>query len=844
MLIPILAAASALAFQQPPPPPPPRQSRPTVVRDSTPPDTTKNRDAGRRLPVTAAVLATAFKDAETRVLFEKARRARLEQDSAIKSYDAIARQRMSVNLGIGSRGREHLFFRRESAARVQWQQDVGALVDVTGARAGIPMAPRASELESALGDLSFISPIPYYPGAESLWIVDESSARVEANDRSIVNPLTVGAEAYYTYAIADSVSFTLQTGTKIRLREIEVRPRQPKWNLAVGSFWFDDDGRLVKCAYRLSVPLDVWEMVAEEDSSDVPPKIVQGLISPMRMQITGIAIEYSLMQGRFWLPRMRSMTGDAMFVFARVPMSVEQRFEYRSVNSPVIGDQVAAKLAGLPKNDSISAARRDSTRQADSLRKAMIDSMTPERRAEFQDSVRHQRDSVQTVRRQRSDSLRRIREASYAAVADSLERGLPVVGAQLFDRFEAKCDSTGMSTRYMRRFATRMPMAVRVPCNIGQLINSPDLPPSIYDKSDELFGTSDRDEMIKEALSLADQAPLALSSSALPRPSYTWGLPMTRFNRIEGLSTGIAMDQQLGAGLSTGGAVRFGLADRDPNVELNVKRSNLTKTIGIGGYHRLSVANDWGNPLSFGSSFSALMFGKDEGFYYRTTGGDVSWTRGVDSKVEWRAFAEKESQVSVNTQMALFHSSGADTFPANIATREGVYYGSSLHLVHNHGADPRGLRTFSEARLEGAYSDSAYGRAMGELNLSHGTPFRTMLGLTLSGGTSIGALPPQRRWYLGGTHTVRGQSADTAQSGNAYWLTRMEFARDYRTHRSSVFGDLGWAGSRDDFMKIGRPLSGIGYGESMLDGILRVDLSRGLHPRKQWRFDVYLEARF
>ena len=238
------------------------------------------------------------------------------------------------------------------------------------------------------------------------------------------------------------------------------------------------------------------------------------------------------------------------------------------------------------------------------------------------------------------------------------------------------------------------------------------------------------------------------------------------------------------------------------------------------------------------------MFGKDEGFYYRSTGGDVSWARGVDSKVEWRAFAEKQSQVSVNTQMALFQTSGTDTFPANIATRDGVYYGSSLHLVHNHGADPRGLRTFSEARLEGAYSDSAYGRAMGEVNLSHGTPFRTMLGLTLSGGTSIGALPPQRRWYLGGTHTVRGQSADTAQSGNAYWMTRVELARDYRTHRSSVFGDLGWAGSRDDFSKIGRPLSGIGYGESMFDGILRVDLSRGLYPRKQWRFDVYLEARF
>ena len=74
------------------------------------------------------------------------------------------------------------------------------------------MAPKAEEVEAMLSDLSSISPIPYYPGYESLWIVDETSARVEANDRNIVNPLTVGAEAYYTYSIADSVSFTLQSG--------------------------------------------------------------------------------------------------------------------------------------------------------------------------------------------------------------------------------------------------------------------------------------------------------------------------------------------------------------------------------------------------------------------------------------------------------------------------------------------------------------------------------------------------------------------------------------------------------------------------------------------------------
>jgi hypothetical protein len=78
-------------------------------------------------------------------------------------------------------------------------------------------------------------------------------------------------------------------------------------------------------------------------------------------------------------------------------------------------------------------------------------------------------------------------------------------------------------------------------------------------------------------------------------------------------------------------------------------------------------------------------------------------------------------------------------------------------------------------------------------------------------------------------------------------LARAEFARDNPYHRSILFGDLGWVGNRDSllhFSGLGRPLSGVGYGESMFDGILRMDLSRGLQPKKQWRFDVYLEARF
>jgi hypothetical protein len=355
-----------------------------------------------------------------------------------------------------------------------------------------------------------------------------------------------------------------------------------------------------------------------------------------------------------------------------------------------------------------------------------------------------------------------------------------------------------------------------------------------------LFDTRDRDDMMTRALDMGAQAPI--SFGALPRPTLSFGLPMTRFNRVEGLSTGIQIDQQLGAGLVAGSTLRFGFADKDPNVELTAARTNLTTTIRVTGYHHLVSASDWGNPLSFGSSFSALVFGKDEGFYYRASGGEATWSRGLDSRVEWRLFADNEKTATAQTGFSIARRMG-DSVPPNIVATEGVFVGAGLHLVHNHGLDPRGFRTFTDLRFESAKSDSLYGRAAGEVTLSRGTPFKTIVGLTLSGGSSIGFLPAQRQWFLGGTQTVRGQSADIAQSGNAFWLTRLELGRDNPGHRSTLFGDLGWVGDRTRLQDVGRPMSGVGYGESMFDGIMRFDVARGLYPRKQWRFDLYLDAR-
>src|SRR4051794_30673968 len=97
----------------------------------------------------------------------------------------------------------------------------------------------------------------------------------------------------------------------------------------------------------------------------------------------------------------------------------------------------------------------------------------------------------------------------------------------------------------------------------------------------------------------------------------------------------------------------------------------------------------------------------------------------------------------------------------------------------------------------------------------------------ITGITMAGALPVQRRWFLGGAQTIRGQSADPAQSGNAFWMTRAELASEQLGYRVALFNDLGWAGDRSAIASVGRPPSGAGVGFSGFDGLIRLDVAHG-----------------
>src|SRR4029077_13689995 len=66
----------------------------------------RNRDSVRsairlakKLPITPAILMSAFKDPGARELLLRAREARLSQDSSLTGYDANSYERMSVGMG-------------------------------------------------------------------------------------------------------------------------------------------------------------------------------------------------------------------------------------------------------------------------------------------------------------------------------------------------------------------------------------------------------------------------------------------------------------------------------------------------------------------------------------------------------------------------------------------------------------------------------------------------------------------------------------------------------------------------------------------------------------------------
>jgi hypothetical protein len=838
VLAPLAVPATAVAQGSPPV----RDTvRAAAVRpdsgDRTAADSTgrrRRREVRPRIPLTPALEADAFRDEGARRLLAQAREARLRQDARLDAYTAVAVSRLSVGLGIRSTGRPRLALREESASRVSWTRAGGASVDIVGSRSAVPIAQGAKATTEVDIDLPSL---PYYPGREALWI-GGGLARAEVDPDQIIHPLASGSEAYYRYASGDSLVLDIGGGRRITLRELRVQARRPQWQLIVGSFWFDvATGQLVRAAYRFSTEMDIVQFVREEDPTafDDVPFWVKPMLFPLRANLEAVTIDYGLFNG-VWMPRTQALTASAQASFVRVPITFEERYRYESVTArddtlPPIALSDAPRAAGEEEGGEASVAVRVGDDDED-------DAIGPGawRTAKRPDEVASP-DSLRKLARAareggNREEYRRLRNLARAARRDS------TLAAQ-----RIQCETTGVRVSRRRLFEGTLPVEVRKPCDERSLATSEELPPSIYRQGDELFGALERGALLQE-LGFGLQAGYG---PRRPKVEFSLADGAVRYNRIEGLSAGVGLSQELGAGWRWRGDARLGLADLQPLGELQLARTNGRRSITGGVYRRLAVGSDWGQPLAFGASVANLLYGRDEGMYHRAWGGEATWRTEPDGRLSVRGFLERQDSAAVESRFAL--SGGADNprIRANVQAQAGTWGGFVVRDRRAFGLDPQGWRLFTDVRAEGATGETDYARGLADVTVTRGLGERAALALTASGGTTAGEVPAQRQFFLGSLQTVRGHfiGFEPGKVGNAFWFARSELGLGGAVARPSVYFDAGWAGSRDAWRTTGpEVLQGAGVGLSLLDGLMRFDLARGLQPTRQWRFDFSIEARF
>ena len=794
-------------------------------------------DSVTRARTIAEAAGSAFGSPEARATFERAREARERQDSALRSYRATTTQRMSVHMGARRLGLEKLLFRGENVAEISWRREVGVRVRPVGSRMTVPMADEVD------GDFVSAVSIPYFPGREQLWFPssDFGVVKTDVDERDIIHPLARGAERFYRYDTGDSADIRLPDGRVIKLRELRITARKPDWRTFVGSFWFDrDGGQLVRAAYRLATEIDIWGVANEEvkkdllenatldpirdsvmrarlprdvyvkdstararvgkgqEQDDEVPAWVSATMRPMRAKLDAITVEYALYKGKFWLPRAHSATASADVMFMRIPFRMDEKFSYDDVD----GDFALAPVPPA-RNRFEAGPGRDSTNvDLDNGVEVSV--------------------SAGGKRRVQTDSARR----------DSLERRRHGPGKVT----QCRTDSTWV--RVEERFDRSLRMAYDMPCDMDRLAKSPALPAATA-SDEELFDLRSA-EQLANALSMGLQVPW------VPQlPTIRTGSDLFRYNRIEGLSGGVEVKQVLGAGYTLRGVGRIGHADLHANGEFALSRTNGARTITAGVYHRLSAVNpEWAGALTFGTSLPALLYGRDEGFYYRNYGVELGERREQRrGALEYRLFVERQwtaGDSSVVNTFSFARALNGRRFASFLQAEPGDFAGVSATWSRAILDRPGGVRLVGITRAEAATGTFEYARGSFESTISRPLFGRAAAALTGAIGSSLGRVPFQRGYAVGGLRTVRGQLPGT-QTGDAFWFSRAELGTRGGAFRPVAFFDVGWAGSRKTFGQV-QPQRGAGIGFGLLDGLMRFDIARGLYPSKGWRLDLYFDA--
>jgi hypothetical protein len=504
-------------------------------------------------------------------------------------------------------------------------------------------------------------------------------------------------------------------------------------------------------------------------------------------EVDYIAIEYGLWELRWWLPRIVAAQGMVRIGGVRVPLRFERRYD----DYTVVGDAVA-----LP---TLAAAPAD---VAERLCRPRV-AVTVQARVGGSGEA----DTVSAATRTRREAEAERERRARRAEPDST----------------TVCDRTFIVTREER----------------DELLTSALLPADIYDAGSPILDDAEL-RAIAERLRRIPSPPWQLAPPVIETPLNRPAL--MRYNRVEGLSLGARALLDIGR-LGVEAGARVGTAGGEIGAELGVDRRGEIVQSRIAAYRRLDAVDVATQPFGVHATLRALVLGSDDYDYFRANGVEVR-VRPPEVRRQWfdvRLFAERQQAVEARAGFSLIGLADSDrVLRPNIAADPADQLGATLRLRTAAGLDPAGFRWGAELELHGETGDYSFVRPA--LQLRAGVPLgrRVSVGAEVAGGSAFGEPPVQRLWQIGGVSTLRGYDAAVAR-GDTYWRGRGELGYGLPFARFVAFSDVGWAGPRAGLGR-GRALPAAGVGFSALDGLLRLDLARGLRTGGGWKLHLQFDG--
>ncbi len=734
--------------------------------------------------------ADAFLDPVARELFTVAFDGWSQLGENIESYVARIDQRMAV--GLRARGRDRAVYHSETAVRALWRRDRVPIVQLLGARSRYPgrgIFMRRARL-GWLEELPFDG--PFAPGRDHLFVGSGEGAGyfIPADEDYLTHPLGQGADTLYRFRSRDTTTISFPDGRRLAAVRLDVIPRASDPYRISGTLWIDPaSGALVRGVYRTSRRLDMAREYPEDIGGTIQYRLVPGFLKPLTVDVRLVAVDYSLVNSDMWLPRTVRFEGQVAMGVVRMPIAIDHAYRIESVTRR---DEIApAGGAARPGREAVEEAR----------------------------------------------SAAEAEEAEF--IARALSGGDEVGYRRVSD------EELGPEPR-------PVPLRWIAPVDPGVLEDSPHLPPPIWEDSPGFPSRARLDEYVRL---LADIGAAPVRGVVLDH-ALVWGRPdLLRYNRVEGLSVGGRVDWTVHGSYRLGAGTFFGFADRRLKARVEVERSTVLRRLELGAYHELRATDFGSGHLGLGNSLNAFLFGRDNGEYLLATGADATWRPLAIARQSFslRAYAERHGPAESNAGFALFRFSDETWgFRPNLAAEKVDEVGGEVFLSPWWGKDAGqtefGIELFGRGaawRRPGDEIREIYGQAAATVSAIvpvHVSGWRRMrIGVEAAGGHTWSRSPIQRSWFLGGPGSLRGHPA-SALSGPSFLRGRIEFAATFEGVGGSLFGDAGWAGTAGGY-RSGDILVGIGAGVTVLDGVLRVDLSRGLgEPRGGIRIEAHVNA--